>query len=100
MYEARLQPLGSSTPAVRIRSYNVDPAEGRLALSSKENIADSINLKGIQILNITELGGGSGAAQQSNMSQYLLYGLILLLIGEQILAYSASYHTPVPGGTR
>ncbi|MDA7980387.1 MAG: BatA domain-containing protein [Pirellulales bacterium] len=100
VYEARLQSLGSSLPMVRIRSYNVDPAEGRLAITPTENLAASINLDGVEILNIADLGGGSGAAQQSNMSQYLLYGLILLLIGEQMLAYWASYHTPIPGGTR
>ncbi len=101
VYEARLQPLGGSGPAVQIRSYNVEPAEGRLAVTPPENLAASINVEGVQILSVNDLGDGSGAAQQSNISQYLLYGLILLLIGEQILAYSASYHTPVvPGGTR
>ncbi len=100
VYEARLQKLGSPTPDVQIRSYNVDPIEGQLAISPPENLAAGLNLEGVQILNINDLEGASGGAQQSNISQYLLYGLILLLIGEQILAYSASYHTPVAGGKR
>jgi hypothetical protein len=31
-----------------------------------------------------------------NLSTVILFGLILLLIGEQVLAYSASYHV-LPG---
>lgn len=100
VYSAKLSKIGAASPEVVIRSYNVDPDEGRLAISPPESLAATLNLKGLQILNVNDLGGGSGAAQQSNISQYLLYGLIILLIGEQILAYSASYHTPVPGGAR
>jgi hypothetical protein len=34
-----------------------------------------------------------------NLSTMLLFGLVLLLVGEQVLAYSASYHVP-PGANR
>jgi hypothetical protein len=39
------------------------------------------------------------ARAESNWSEIILYLLIFLLLGEQLLAYSASYH-PAPQGAR
>ena len=51
-------------------------------------------------------GSAENAIAGINLSQNLLYALIVLLIAEQVLAYSASYHPPAAhrfaakGGTR
>ena len=39
------------------------------------------------------------ASSGYNLSTLLLCGLVLLLVGEQVLAYSASYHV-TPGAAR
>jgi len=93
MYEARLTRT-DGTAEVRRFAINVDAGEGDLDALSGPQLAT--RLEGVDYryeqaatfrYAVNELAG-------YNVSQWLLYLLILLLIGEQILAYSISYHPP------
>lgn len=81
-------------------AYNVLSDEGELALLAGEALAEG--LQGIPFdyhraesfqFSARELAG-------FNLSDGLLYLLIALLIGEQALAYAASYHPSTAGGKR
>jgi len=90
-YEARLT-RAEGAAETRRYAVNVDPAEGDLTALDGEQLA--ARLEGVKYRyqqaadfqsTTTELAG-------YNLGDALLYGLILLLVGEQILAWSASYH--------
>ncbi len=79
-------------------ALNVDANEGDLAHVSPAQLATKLQAKfGAQ--NAGEMQFELAGQSSSNISEYLLYALVVLLIGEQLLAYSASYH-PAPGGAR
>ncbi len=80
--------------------FNVAPEEGDLALVSTEklNAMYGKDNKNIMVLQPGTIGGQIDDSTRSSLSELLLYGLILLLICEQMLAYSASYHPPVLKG--
>jgi hypothetical protein len=78
---------------VRHLAVNVDPQEGDLRNLSGADLAarlapevkyDFEHAASFQ----TDLGEASGR----NLSEFLLYLLLLLLVGEQLLAWSAGYH--------
>lgn len=79
----------------RLVAYNVDPAEGNLQLASREHLITSLEpLRFTYAMAETfqyqaeETGG--------NLFPLLFYGLLVLLVLEQFLAYSASYHPSTP----
>ncbi len=89
-------------PEVRTFTYNVNPEEGNLALIGLEKLKSGISAPKTEILKFGEMGSGSNESTRSTISEFLLYALIFLMIGEQILAYTLSYHPPaitagVPG---
>jgi hypothetical protein len=77
---------------------NIDPDEGNLKLVVGEELRKRYDAPNVQILQPGALSGQINDAVHSNLSEMLLYGLILLLVLEQMLAYSASYHPPVLKG--
>ncbi len=97
VYQAKLT---RKDGAKEVRSYalNVDAEEGSLKALSGPQLA--ARLEGVEYqyeqadafqYTMADLSGG-------NIGQWLLYLLIVLLIGEQILAWSASYHPPAGHG--
>jgi len=93
IYEARLTKTDGAAE-VRRYAFNVDPQEGDLKSLDGPRLA--VRLPGVEYQY-----DQSSAFQYSghelagyNLGEALLYLLILLLIGEQILAWSASYHPP------
>ncbi|MCE5267337.1 MAG: BatA domain-containing protein [Planctomycetaceae bacterium] len=91
-YEAQLARTSSNAPVTRRYAVNVDPAEGDLARLGGEQLAS--RLQGIKY-RYQQAAAYQAAATEvagSNLAEAILYGLILLLIAEQILAWSASYH--------
>jgi len=96
IYEARLT---RSDGAAEIRRYafNVDPAEGDLAAFDKNQLAQ--RLKGL-IYDYEQASMFQSARDEMtgyDLREVILYALVLLLLGEQIFAWSASYH---PSTTR
>jgi len=85
-------------------ALNVDPSEGDLAHLGAPELAE--RLKGVNYRYV-RAGGFQydlGDAAGYDLSEALLYGLIVMLIGEQLLAYSAGYHPsarrkPAQGGS-
>ncbi len=101
IYQAELKRKDGSA---EVRSYalNVDAEEGNLEAFSGAQLA--ARLEGVDYqyeqaaafqYTMSELAG-------QNISEWLLYLLIVMLIGEQILAWSASYHQrpPLPAAQR
>jgi hypothetical protein len=91
VYEARLTRTDNS-PEIRRYAFNVDPAEGNLAAVDKNQLAE--RLKGLKYEYEQASMFQSTTNEQTgyDLSELILYALVLLLIGEQILAWSASYH--------
>lgn len=98
VYQAELTRQDGSRE-VRPFAFNVDAAEGDLKTMSGPQLAK--RLQGVDYryeqadgfqYTMTELAG-------HNISDWLLYLLVVLLIGEQVLAWSASYHPPRQHGT-
>lgn len=81
---------------VRNFAHNVTATEGDLTQLSPSEFTES--LRGLEI-DVQSADSVSSAARQNQGSQstLLLCLLALLMLGEQMLAYSASYHAPVLG---
>ncbi len=79
-------------------ALNVDPDEGNLERVAPAKLAEKLP-KGVTFHGVGEMKSELSGQSSSRTSEYFLYLLIVLLIGEQLLAYSASYH-PAPGGAR
>ncbi len=102
VYQAVLTKSADAAVEIRRFAYNVDAAEGDLAVISKTDLA--ARLKGVPYTfsqadmfqySVGELAG-------YNLTQFLLFALVLLLLGEQLVAYSAGYHPAAQskGGAR
>ena len=86
-------------PDIRRWAMNVDPEEGDLAaIDSKELLTklDPVKVTWHQAESYEQQDLSSSGY---NLSQVLMIVLICLLVGEQMLAYSTSYH-PIPGAIR
>jgi len=90
-YEARLTRT-DETPEVRHYAINVDHGEGELAALDAEQLAPRLEGVKYQYEQAAALQFSAGESTGYNLGETLLYLLILLLIGEQVLAWSASYH--------
>jgi hypothetical protein len=91
-YEARLTTNEGQTESLAY-AYNVVPTEGNLAVINEQEMSDRLADVVYEFHRAGELAvAGSDAGQ--NLSETILYLLVALLIGEQLLAYSASYHPP------
>ena len=85
----------AAPPEVQHLAYNVDPTEGDLRLLNEQQLRAQLkNLPFIYHVAEQVKYDSSGLAGKnlSKTWQYFFL-LILLLLGEQVLAYSASYHT-------
>ncbi|HEY2759173.1 MAG TPA: hypothetical protein VGI75_00480, partial [Pirellulales bacterium] len=73
-------------------AYNVDAAEGDLSRIGQEKLASELPDVNYELHRADELYFDAKDMQGFNLSEGLLYALVVLLIAEQLLAYSASYH--------
>lgn len=103
VYQAVLTRSTDDSVEIRRFAYNVDAAEGDLTVIAKTDLA--ARLKGVPYTfsqaDMFQYSAGELAGY--NLSQLLLFALILLLLGEQLVAYSASYHptaSVAKGGAR
>jgi hypothetical protein len=92
-YEAQLT-LANNAPETRRYAVNVDPAEGDLAALQGEQLATRLQGVKYRYQQAAAFQAVSAELAGSNLAEAILYALILLLIGEQVLAWSASYHPP------
>ncbi|MGE0608531.1 MAG: BatA domain-containing protein [Pirellulales bacterium] len=101
IYSAKLVSQSADSEEIQQFAYNVQPEEGDLKTVTGEHLAAAMPgfpFEYQQASAFQETGGRDVAG--FNLGDGLLYLLILLLVGEQILAYSASYHPAVKGGSR
>jgi hypothetical protein len=92
IYQAALTRAVDDAIETRRFAFNVDPQEGNLQVISKTDLAS--RLDGVKYLyeqaDMFQYAAGEMAGQ--NIGQTLLTLLIVLLLAEQFVAWSASYH--------
>lgn len=84
-------------PETRLFAYNVDAAEGNLALLDNEQLESRLDGVPHMLHEVADFQYSPHDLAGFNLSDSLLYLLVAILLGEQLLAYSASYH-PKRGG--
>jgi len=82
------------TSEVRHYAVNTDAGEGDLARIDESQLRERLGGAKFHFRQADRVEPASSESQASLLSTALLYALVALLIGEQALAYSASYHTP------
>jgi hypothetical protein len=99
IYEVQLT-ANDNTQQVTAFAYNVDPAEGDLSTIGAQQLASELKDVSYEFHHAADLYFDSKELQGFNLSETLLFALIFLLIAEQLLAYSVSYHpAKVQGGS-
>jgi hypothetical protein len=93
LYEAQLTRT-DGTAETRRYALNVDPAEGDLSALDAEQLAARLEGVRYQYGQAAAFQSTVGEATGYNLSEALLYGLVLLLVVEQLVAWSAGYHPP------
>jgi hypothetical protein len=78
-------------------AFNVDPDEGDLRQVGSADLLTRLDPVKVNYHLADQYQQDEVAAKGYNLSTMILCGLILLLVGEQILAYSASYHVAPRG---
>jgi hypothetical protein len=101
VYQARLQPTAAAAEEVRQVAYNVLPEEGDLTTVSGEQLAAALpDVKFDYLQAAAFQESGSSEQEGFRLADAILYALVLLLVGEQLLAYLCSYHSGAKGGSR
>ncbi|MCO6456297.1 MAG: hypothetical protein J5I93_13445, partial [Pirellulaceae bacterium] len=98
VYEAVLTRNDGSLE-VRRFAENVDPAEGDLAILETQALLDKLSPLKLEFHHADDYQYGQVNQDGLNRSLLLMGLLICLLLGEQLLAYLASYH-PARGAAR
>jgi len=94
VYEVELTQANGETE-LRKFAVNVVPGEGNLAALDQPEIAKRLSGLEYSLNQAGELDAGAEVLAGIPLASSLLYGLIVLLLAEQVLAYAVSYHTPV-----
>jgi hypothetical protein len=80
-------------------AFNVDPDEGDLTPIGSADLLTRLDPVKVNYHLADQYQQDEVATAGYNLSTLVLWALVLLLVGEQILAYAASYHV-VPGAVR
>ncbi|NQU19690.1 MAG: BatA domain-containing protein [Candidatus Nealsonbacteria bacterium] len=92
IYQAMLTRKPEGTSQIRRYAVNVDPEEGNLEALNGEQLADKLKGVDYRYQQAAAFGYDPGETQGENIWLWILALLVLLLIAEQILAWSISYH--------
>jgi len=98
IYEAHLAKIGA-IPEVRRYAYNVDAAEGDLRRLAGPELAARLEGVRYSYEQAATLQYEGRELAGVDLSETLLYALVVLLILEQVLAWSAGYHPPARRST-
>ena len=79
-------------PQIRRFALNVDQREGNLAAPAAQILRDRLMPVKVTVSDADELADTTGELAGYNRGLMLLVMLVTLMLGEQWLAYSASYH--------
>ncbi len=80
-------------------AVNVDPAESQLAVITRRQMDIALQPLETKFTRADAFAGAAVATAGFNRSLFLMLLLVSLLLGEQWLAYSASYHPPKGGSS-
>jgi hypothetical protein len=80
-------------------AFNPEPTEGDLTTVPAQDLLSKLEPVKVTFHQADQYQQEEAVASGYNLSQLVMIALVCLLIGEQFLAYSASYH-PQPGGVR
>ena len=76
-----------------VYAYNVVASEGNLAIVDEQQMSERLADVVYEFHRAGDLAVSSSDSGQ-NLSETILYVLVAILIGEQLLAYAISYHPP------
>ena len=79
---------------VRNTAHNVPAGEGNLARVSRSELEEKLSPIKIKVQSAESLSSAAWSPEAASYSTLLFALLVLLLLAEQSLAYSASYHVP------
>ncbi len=79
---------------VRNTAHNVPAGEGNLARVSRTELEEKLSPIKITVQSADSLSAAAWSPEAASYSTLLFALLVLLLLAEQSLAYSASYHVP------
>ena len=79
---------------VRNTAHNVPAGEGNLARVSRSELEEKLSPIKIKVQSAESLSTAAWSPEAASYSTLLFALLVLLLLAEQSLAYSASYHVP------
>jgi hypothetical protein len=99
IYEVQLT-ANDNTQENMAFAYNVDAAEGNLKQIGREQLGTELKDVVYEYHHAVDLYLDAKEMQGSNLSETVLFVLIALLVGEQLLAYSISYHPARLQGVR
>ncbi len=80
------------TQRERVVAVNVDPSEGRLERTGRERLARQLAGVPCRYDRADDLDAAGGTLAGLPLAQPLLYGLLAVLVLEQLAAFAASYH--------
>lgn len=83
---------------VQNEARNVAAGEGNLDRVSRTELKERMGSLPVEIQSASSVSGRGLSAEDTSQSTTVMALLVLLLMGEQVLAYSASYHTPTASG--
>ena len=98
VYVAQLTSLDGQAKQRRFVA-NPPTSESDLAVLETQDLSQQLDGLGVEIHNVDEMQYESSSDDGFSWSQLLAGLLVVLLLGEQLFAYSASYH-PKGGGER
>lgn len=93
IYEAQLTAT-SGTPESRRFAYNVEPEEGDLRVLDGQQLATRLAGIRYQYQLAKDLNYDPQQLAGFNLGESMLYVLVAILLGEQVLSYFMSYHPP------
>jgi hypothetical protein len=91
IYEIQLSTTDNMEES-RLFAFNVDADEGDLATVDREHLAATLPNVRYEYRTAADFQVTTHELAGSNLSDWLLYLLVGILIGEQLMAFSASYH--------
>jgi hypothetical protein len=91
IYEAITKSLDGNEHVQRF-ALNVDPSESDLSLLDRRQLAAQLDPIAVTIHDANDIVYGSLSDEGTSWSELLLLLLLAILLAEQFLAYSTSYH--------
>ncbi len=99
VYEAAVKSNKGDKEELRHYAVNVDPSEGDLKMLWGPELAARLKNADCEFHQAASFRYAAEDHAGSNLSLLLLFALVALLVGEQLLAYSASYHPKSPAAS-